>query len=143
MIELACAEYGEDKIDLMVERMDNGECLEWFDDPSKVLKLEVLRKRNPFNEKAFETSSLHATSKMHQLQILLKRNLIKAKRDPTLIYNRIAVNVLVAIMLGLLFIKAGNEGSRVLDNYNLLFAILIHHMMTTKMLTILTCKFAS
>lgn len=53
---------------------------------------------------------------------------------------RIIVNILTGIMLGLLYINAGNEGSRVLDNYNLLFAILIHLMMTTKMLTILTCK---
>lgn len=44
-------------------------------------------------------------------------------------------------MLGCLFIKAGNEGSRVIDNYNLLFAILIHQGMTTMMLTVLTCKF--
>lgn len=56
---------------------------------------------------------------------------------------RIGVSFIVAIMLGLLFIQAGNEGSRVLDNYNLLFGILIHHMMTTKMLTILTCRFNS
>lgn len=124
----------------MVDKMSNGESLDWFDDPSQVLKLEVLRKRNPINEKHVENSSLHATSKIHQLEVLLRRNLIKSKRDPTMIYNRIAVNIIVAVMLGLLFIKAGNEGSRVLDNYNLLFAILIHHMMTTKMLTILTCK---
>lgn len=42
-------------------------------------------------------------------------------------------------MLGALFIHSGNEGSRVLDNYNLLFAILLHHSMTTMMLTVLTC----
>uniref|UniRef100_A0A182SMU5 ABC-2 type transporter transmembrane domain-containing protein n=1 Tax=Anopheles maculatus TaxID=74869 RepID=A0A182SMU5_9DIPT len=41
-------------------------------------------------------------------------------------------------MLGFLFIDAGNEGSRVLDNYNLLFSILMHHMMATMMLTVLT-----
>lgn len=46
-------------------------------------------------------------------------------------------------MLGTLFIKSGNEGSRVLDNYNLLFAILLHHSMTTMMLTVLTCKYLS
>ncbi len=54
--------------------------------------------------------------------------------------HRIGVNVFVACILGTLFIKAGNEGSRVLDNYNLLFAILIHQGMTTMMLTVLTCK---
>lgn len=53
---------------------------------------------------------------------------------------RIGVNVFVALMLGSLFAKTGNEGSRVIDNYNLLFAILIHQGMTTMMLTVLTCK---
>lgn len=51
---------------------------------------------------------------------------------------RIGVNVSLAFMLGALFIQSGNEGSRVLDNYNLLFAILLHHSMTTMMLTVLT-----
>lgn len=54
---------------------------------------------------------------------------------------RLIVNVVVGIMLGSLFINAGNEGSRVLENYNLLFAILMHHMMSPMMLTILTCKY--
>lgn len=54
---------------------------------------------------------------------------------------RCGVNLLVALMLGTLFINSGNEGSRVLDNYNLLFAILLHHSMTTMMLTVLTCKY--
>lgn len=56
-------------------------------------------------------------------------------------HMRILVNILVGVMLGSLFINAGNEGSRVLDNYNLLFAILMHHMMSPMMLTILTCKY--
>lgn len=53
---------------------------------------------------------------------------------------RIVVNIVVGIMLGMLFIDAGNEGSRVFENYNLLFAILMHHMMSPMMLTILTCE---
>lgn len=53
---------------------------------------------------------------------------------------RIGVNIAVALMLGVLYIGAGNEGSRVLDNYNLLFAILMHSSMATMMLTVLTCK---
>lgn len=57
--------------------------------------------------------------------------------------DRCGVNLLVALMLGTLFVNSGNEGSRVLDNYNLLFAILLHHSMTTMMLTVLTCKLSS
>lgn len=61
----------------------------------------------------------------------------------TMTHLRLFVNVVVGVMLGSLFIKAGNEGSRVLENYNLLFAILMHHMMSPMMLTILTCKYTN
>lgn len=59
----------------------------------------------------------------------------------TLTYLRLGVNVLTGLMLGTLYWKSGNHGGKVLDNYNLLFSILIHHMMSTMMLTILTCKY--
>lgn len=58
----------------------------------------------------------------------------------TLTHLRIGVNIIVGLMLGAVFLRSGSDGSRVLDNYNLLFSILIHHMMTTMMLTIVTCK---
>lgn len=58
----------------------------------------------------------------------------------TLTHLRILVNISVGFMLGSVFFEAGMDGARVLDNYNLLFSILIHHMMTTMMLTIVTCK---
>ncbi|KAJ9595314.1 hypothetical protein L9F63_027301, partial [Diploptera punctata] len=56
----------------------------------------------------------------------------------TMTHLRLLVNFFVAVMLGLLFYGGGNEGSRTLDNYNLLFACLIHNMMTPMMITILT-----
>uniref|UniRef100_U5EUI7 Putative the eye pigment transporter n=1 Tax=Corethrella appendiculata TaxID=1370023 RepID=U5EUI7_9DIPT len=138
VIELASAEYGEDKIQSMVLNMSNGECTDWFSDKSKVLKLEQLRIKYPIAKIENGSGNFHATSQFHQLKVLLRRGYIRSKRDTTLTHLRIASNVIVAVMLGLLFIKAGNEGSRVLDNYNLLFAILIHHKMSTMMLTILT-----
>lgn len=54
---------------------------------------------------------------------------------------RLFVNLIVGVLLGILFWQSGDEGSRVLDNWNLLFSILVHHMMTTMMLTVLTCKY--
>jgi hypothetical protein len=30
VIELACGEYGQEKVDKMVEGTDNGRCLSWF-----------------------------------------------------------------------------------------------------------------
>lgn len=70
----------------------------------------------------------------------MKRGYIKTKRDQTLTYTRIGVNVFTGMLLGVIYWQAGSDGSKVLDNYNLLFSILMHHMMSTMMLTILTCK---
>ncbi|XP_035783488.1 ATP-binding cassette sub-family G member 4-like [Anopheles albimanus] len=138
VIELACGEHGEDRIQRMVLEMGNGESTDWFADKRKILKLEQLRKKHPLKKIIEQNEELTATSQLHQLQVLIKRGIIKAKRDATLTHLRIGVNIIIAAMLGFLFIDAGNEGSRVLDNYNLLFSILMHHMMATMMLTVLT-----
>lgn len=142
VIELACGDYGYEHVNTMVDSMGNGEVLDWFNDPKKILKLEVLRQKYPLKAKTkSDHEGLEATSQFHQVKVLIRRGIIKGKRDATLTHLRIGVNIAIALMLGLLFINAGNEGSRVLDNYNLLFAILMHHMMTTLMLTVLTCKY--
>uniref|UniRef100_A0AAG5D8G3 ABC transporter domain-containing protein n=1 Tax=Anopheles atroparvus TaxID=41427 RepID=A0AAG5D8G3_ANOAO len=138
IIELACGEYGDERIQRMVMEMGNGESTDWFSDKRKLLKLEQLRKKYPLKKIIEQSEDLTSTSQVHQLQVLIKRGIIKAKRDATLTHLRIGVNLIIAAMLGFLFIDAGNEGSRVLDNYNLLFSILMHHMMATMMLTVLT-----
>lgn len=88
VIELACCEYGADKIQTMVESMGNGECMDWFDDPSKILKLEELRTQNPLRKDNTESGQLEATSAGNQLRILLQRGFMKGKRDTTLTYLR-------------------------------------------------------
>lgn len=124
----------------MVNSSGNGECLDWFNENSMPLKPEALRQKYPIKKHGEMATGLEATTPLNQLKVLMKRGIIKAKRDSTLTHLRIGVNIIIALMLGFLFIGAGNEGSRVGDNYNLLFACLMHHMMTTMMLTVLTCK---
>lgn len=126
-----------DKVDTLSNYIENGTSLTWFEHPEKVLKLEELRQRRPLTEK---TKSFREVSEMHQLKVLLRRGVIKMKRDQTLTHLRIAMNILVAFMLGWLYIGSGYDGARVIANYNLMFAILIHHVFSTMMLTILTCK---
>ncbi|XP_058061132.1 ATP-binding cassette subfamily G member 4 [Anopheles bellator] len=138
VIELACGEHGEDRIQRMVMEMGNGESTEWFADKRNILKVEDWRKKYPIKKHLEQKNALTSTSQMYQLQVLIKRGIIKARRDATLTHLRFGVNIIIAAMLGFLFIDAGNEGSRVLDNYNLLFSILMHHMMATMMLTVLT-----
>ncbi|XP_059049583.1 ATP-binding cassette subfamily G member 4 [Achroia grisella] len=140
VIELASGEYGEDKIKYLKSKTDNGRSLEWLDEPDTIPSMEALRKLHPLCElrNLDPGSSVEETSQWNQGSVLIRRGFLKAKRDSTMTHLRVMVNIVVGLMLGVLFINAGNEGSRVLDNYNLLFAILMHHMMSPMMLTILT-----
>ncbi|XP_016979097.1 ATP-binding cassette sub-family G member 4 [Drosophila rhopaloa] len=137
IIELACGEYGYDKVDTLKGATENGSCLTWFDNPSAVLRSEVLMRKYPIPKKT-KSRSLEDTSYSNQCSVLLRRGFIKAKRDTTMTHLRIGVNIAVAALFGAMYDHTGREGSRVLDNYNLLFAILMHHSMTTMMLTVLT-----
>ncbi|KAH8410018.1 hypothetical protein KR009_004216 [Drosophila setifemur] len=137
IIELACGEYGFDKIDSLKSATENGSCLTWFDNPSGVMRAEALMRKYPIPKRT-KTRSLEDTSFTNQCSVLLRRGYIKAKRDTTMTHLRIGVNIAVAALFGAMYDHTGREGSRVLDNYNLLFAILMHHSMTTMMLTVLT-----
>ncbi|KAJ1527012.1 hypothetical protein ONE63_008556 [Megalurothrips usitatus] len=146
VIELACAEHGEDKIDVLVAGTENGKSARWFENQNEVvaerrksearrLSVELLPN---MTELAELNTSLQDVSTAKQVGVLLTRGYIKIKRDQTMTHMRLFVNVIVGVLLGILFWQSGDEGSRVLDNWNLLFAILVHHMMTTMMLTVLT-----
>ncbi|XP_023942467.2 ATP-binding cassette subfamily G member 4 isoform X1 [Bicyclus anynana] len=140
VIELACGEYGEDKMSHLTTKAENGRELAWLDEPTTIPSMEALRKQYPLSvmKEQDSESGPEETPQSNQRSVLIRRGFLKAKRDPTMTHLRLIVNVVVGIMLGALFINAGNEGSRVLENYNLLFAILMHHMMSPMMLTILT-----
>ncbi|XP_053970290.1 ATP-binding cassette sub-family G member 4 [Hylaeus volcanicus] len=140
VIELACGEYGEDKVSLLISGTEKGRSLKWFENRNDLLDGKALRALHPLkkNVDANGSSSLQATSLMHQIRILVARGFLMCKRDTTLTHLRIIVNVSVGFMLGSVFLETGMDGARVLENYNLLFSVLIHHMMTTMMLTVVT-----
>ncbi|XP_075224132.1 ATP-binding cassette sub-family G member 1 [Lycorma delicatula] len=140
IIELACGEYGEDKINSLVIGTENGQCVRWFanGDITSSNNIPAAPKKSLSFPLKKCTGSLQATSQWNQIGILLRRGFIKIKRDQTLTHMRLIVNIFTGLMLGALYIQAGNDGAKVLDNYNLLFSILVHLTMSTKVLTILT-----
>ncbi|XP_076758724.1 ATP-binding cassette sub-family G member 4 [Xylocopa sonorina] len=139
VIELSCGEYGEDKIPLLKSGSENGKTLQWFENLDAEKSGKGLRGSQSFNSlDSGNTSSLQATSLIHQIKVLMRRGFLMCARDSTLTHLRIVVNIFVGLMLGSVFLGSGTDGSRVLNNYNLLFFILIHHMMTTMMLTVVT-----
>lgn len=141
VIELACGEHGEDKIGTLVNGVNNGRSIKWFanaDSLPPTTNVSVSHKSPRLPGKIRCTSSLQETTQLNQLSVIIGRGFTKVRRDATLTHLRIVANVVTGLMLGLLYYRSGQDGSRVLDNYNLLFSILIHHVMSTMMLTILT-----
>lgn len=138
VIELACDEYGSQIPKTMTKSMQNGKSLRYFKKPENLPNLMALKDKAALIFPDDDEDGLQATSSYNQLKVLLRRGIIKARRDQTLTYMRLFVQVIVGMMLGAVYWQAGKDGAKVLDNYNLVFSILMHHMMSTMMLTILT-----
>lgn len=83
VIELACGEYGQANVDMMVKATQNGNSLAYFDRPDLLPSLETLREKNGLDEQDVlkDNSKLERTSAYNQLKVLLGRGFLKSKRD--------------------------------------------------------------
>lgn len=83
VIELACGEYGEDKIQLLTSKAENGRALDFFEDPESIPTMEGLRKMCPLSVlRDMDTGpQVEETSQSNQRSVLIRRGFLKAKRD--------------------------------------------------------------
>lgn len=83
VIELACGEYGDDKIQILKTKAENGRALEWFNDPESIPSMESLRKQFPLSVLRNQDTGPYEeeTSQSNQRSVLIKRGFLKAKRD--------------------------------------------------------------
>lgn len=90
IIELACGEYGDDKIDTLINSTENGKSLQYFKNSEALIEeinsgkryLTSFDDENESNlSREKKITSLQATSPIHQLKVLLYRGYIKCKRD--------------------------------------------------------------
>lgn len=83
VIELACGEYGADKVDIMVKATQNGTSMAYFDRPDLLPCLQTLREKNALDDQDAEKDNhkLEETSAFNQLKVLLRRGFLKSKRD--------------------------------------------------------------
>lgn len=57
----------------------------------------------------------------HQLRQLLYRNLLISTRNKTLILMRLAIHLVMAIFVGIIYQGIGDDASNIVDNYKFLF----------------------
>lgn len=117
-IELASGEYGMDKVNILSNCIGNGTCLEWYEHPEKVMKLEELRQKYPLTEK---TKSFKEVDEMQQLKVLLRRGVIKMKRG-----KQQASEIASSTLKFLLFVLRSNAHS--FENCNEYFSGLYARM---------------
>lgn len=89
VIELACGEYGEDKIDLLTTKAENGKSLDWFDQSDTIPTMEGLRKTYPLSALREQETGAgdEETPQSNQRSVLIKRGFLKAKRDPVSVHT--------------------------------------------------------
>jgi hypothetical protein len=85
-----------------------------------------------------EENSRYPTSSFLQFYILLKRTFLSTMRDQTLTQMRFLTHIMAGLVTGMIYFETGNEATKVLNNFGLLFFTVIFHMFAAMMPTILT-----
>jgi len=127
VIEIANGEYGNE----LLERL-----LKVFSDPKDNLNNEEVLK-NKTNEILPMNFAKTPASCSKEMQTLLYRELIKAKRNPTLTYLRLLTSITNSLVCSSIFWKVGSDASKIWFNYNCILGFVLHLMMPSLMLTVL------
>jgi ABC-type multidrug transport system ATPase subunit len=112
LMEVSHNAYGE-KVNELVEKIENGKnenYVQGHDDKSIAIQ-DVEIKRMP----SFFT----------QLKVLLHRNIVMILRDFTYTYFRIAAHLMLGILVGLLYGDIGNDASSIINNFRMVYGIII------------------
>ncbi|XP_001607392.2 ATP-binding cassette sub-family G member 4 [Nasonia vitripennis] len=91
-----------------------------------------------FYECEAKGSAYYATGSWRQLCVLLKRNALRLSRDKVLTFTRLAMHIIVAFLVGIIFYKIGQDAAYALDNFNLLFFSMMFLMFSAFNATLIT-----
>ncbi|XP_072302393.1 ATP-binding cassette sub-family G member 4 [Eucyclogobius newberryi] len=136
IIEVASGEYG-DLNQVLFEAVQSGLC-------SEDGKKNSRDKNDPScnSQVHSETGTLEkhsfATSTFTQFCILFKRTFITICRDTVLTHLRVMSHLAIGVLIGLLYLKIGNDASKVFNNTGFLFFSMLFLMFAALMPTVLT-----
>uniref|UniRef100_A0A8C5EWS0 ABC transporter domain-containing protein n=1 Tax=Gouania willdenowi TaxID=441366 RepID=A0A8C5EWS0_GOUWI len=135
IIEVASGEYG-DLNPVLFEAVQGGLCSE----EGKKNSRDKSDSSCPTQCHTVSHSNKHsfATSTFTQFCILFKRTFITICRDVVLTHLRVTSHLAIGVLIGLLYLKIGNDASKVFNNTGFLFFSMLFLMFAALMPTVLT-----
>lgn len=139
MIEVVSKEYGNfnDQLSLAASGTRSWRAIT----PAKCHMYTLNGITRNFSEEGKATILINPPSELTRFWILLNRCLIQLYRDWTVTHLKLALHFLVGILLGLLYVDAGADGSKSLNNIGFLLVTIVYLCYTSVMPAVL--KFPS
>ncbi|XP_068972701.1 ATP-binding cassette sub-family G member 1-like isoform X3 [Bombus flavifrons] len=155
LMEICNGDYGR-YLPQMVNAIENGKNNAWrsisnvtnVNHQEEVIALNVtasfqaLRQRSPMEIQhvygKHKAGAGCAIGFWKQLFILLKRNAIRLSRDKVLTFTRLSMHFVIALIVGVIYFKIGQDAVYVLDNFNLLFFNIMFLMFSAFSATVTT-----
>ncbi|KAM8835474.1 ATP-binding cassette sub-family G member 4 [Synchiropus picturatus] len=136
IIEVASGEYG-DLNPVLFEAVQGGLCCEEGKKNSQDKSDTSCNSTCHSDTGTLEKHSF-ATSTFTQFCILFKRTFVTICRDTVLTHLRVMSHLSIGVLIGLLYLKIGNDASRVFNNTGFLFFSMLFLMFAALMPTVLT-----
>ncbi|XP_012063523.1 PREDICTED: ATP-binding cassette sub-family G member 4-like [Atta cephalotes] len=126
LMEICNGDYGP-HISKLMELIENGKSNKWrstktvyLNKRQETITSQQIAKRSYSFEIEFRRTSYCTYDNFwRQLCILIKRNVIRLFRDKVLMLTRISMHLTIALIVGTLYFKIGQDAAYVLDNYSL------------------------
>ncbi|KAG7496826.1 ATP-binding cassette sub-family G member 4 [Solea senegalensis] len=136
IIEVASGEYG-DLNHILFEAVRGVLCFREGKE-NKISRKDCSPHSQHRGDKGNPEKRTFNTNTFTQFWILLKRNLVTTCRDLVLTHFRIMSHLFIGVLIGLLYLKIGNDASKVFTNTGFLFFSMLFLMFAALMPTVLT-----
>ncbi|KAL6263477.1 hypothetical protein P5V15_006268 [Pogonomyrmex californicus] len=125
LMEICNGDYGP-YVSKLMESIENGRCDIWRSKKdfhlksNDIINLEQLGPKRLYSyEIEFKHTPYYTANSWRQFCILVKRNAIKLFRNKVLTLSRISMHFAIALIIGILYFRIGQDAAFVLDNFNL------------------------
>ncbi|CAO1388150.1 unnamed protein product [Diamesa serratosioi] len=123
IVELASGEYGNNYIERMIEKIDNGRVRRWK--PLIENTNEIIEDCDPICLEISPSLLKSRCTSWQQFVILFKRESTKIYRNRTNVFIQICMHIFVGLVIGGMFWQFGNDPTKTIFNFGFCFTVII------------------